>query len=74
MYANNIGEAEQPSRNPTGNGSYFSHIFNAIIIHIKKAFFVKPEYHPQAQEVAQIHPLCHKPFLKMPQINNILPL
>ena len=32
---------------------------------------VAPEYHPQAQEVAQIHPLCHKPFENMGQINTI---
>ena len=29
--------------------------------------YVTPEYHPQAQEVAQIHPFCHKPLGNMSQ-------
>ena len=45
-----------------------------IILSFKEVYVsvsVAPEYHPQAQEVAQIHPLCHKPFENMGQINTI---
>ena len=47
---------------------------SVIILSFKEVYVsvsVAPEYHPQAQEVAQIHPLCHKPFENRRQINTI---
>ena len=70
MYANNVGESKQPSRNPTGK--IILYLFYPIILSFKEDYFsVTPEYHAQAQEVAQVHPLRHKPFENMQQINKI---